>query len=163
MCWLCDHPDTARLDYLERIRETIACCGFAIQRVEGPRHAALWSYTVGLTAYEVPELLVTGMSMPRATLLLNDAASHALDADAPRPGERIALRDSPLLEIVEVSEPTVYLWTAVKIFGPEVRALQLVHADDRGHWPWDVGFRGGHGSQAVLGVRVSRQPSGGGA
>jgi uncharacterized protein DUF4262 len=69
----------------------------------------------------------------------------------------VPLRDGPEIEIVEVTEPTVHLAIAVEIFGPEIRALQLVYADDRGHWPWDVGFRGGRGGQPVLGVRVSRQ------
>jgi hypothetical protein len=54
------------------------------------------------------------------------------------------------------------LAVAAEIFGPEIRALQLVHADDRGHWPWEVGFRGGRGGQPVLGVRASRQLSQGG-
>jgi Domain of unknown function (DUF4262) len=37
--------------------------------------------------------------------------------------------------------------------GPHFAALQLVYADDRGHWPWDAGFRGGRGGQPVLGAR----------
>jgi hypothetical protein len=36
-----------------------------------------------------------------------------------------------------------------------------VHADDRGHWPWDVGYRGVRGGQPVLGVRAA--PSAGAA
>jgi hypothetical protein len=28
-----------------------------------------------------------------------------------------------------------------------------VYADDRGHWPWETGFRGGRGGQPVLGAR----------
>jgi hypothetical protein len=47
---------------------------------------------------------------------------------------------------------TARLVTAIDIYGSGIRALQLVHADDRGHWPWDVGYRG---RQAVLGVRAS--------
>jgi Domain of unknown function (DUF4262) len=42
---------------------------------------------------------------------------------------------------------------AVAINEPGFAALQLVYADDRGHWPWDPGFRGGRGGQPVLGVR----------
>jgi hypothetical protein len=162
VCWLCDHPEAMHSDYLENIREMIACYGFAVQRVEAPRRRPLWSYTVGLTAYAKPELVVTGMSMPRSTLLLNDVALHMLNADALRPGEQFPLRHGPLIEIVEVTEPTVYLRTAVEIFGPEIRALQLVHADDRGRWPWQAGFRSNLG-QPVLGVRVARQLAGGGA
>jgi hypothetical protein len=47
----------------------------------------------------------------------------------------------------------VHLPLAAAINGPGFAALQLVYADDRGHWPWDVGFRGGRGGQPVLGAR----------
>ena len=78
-----------------------------------------------------------------------------LHADPPRPGERIPLIGGPLIEIVEVMEPAAHLLNAVEFYGPGIRALQLVHADDRGHWPWEVGFRGVRGGQPVLGVRAA--------
>jgi hypothetical protein len=49
----------------------------------------------------------------------------------------------------------------VDLYGPSVRALQVVHADGRGHWPWDRGYRGVRGGQPVLGIRAPhpiRQP-----
>ena len=58
----------------------------------------------------------------------------------------------PTIEIVELSESTARLVTAVDIYGLGIRALQLVHADDRGHWPWQAGYRG---RQLVLGSRAS--------
>jgi hypothetical protein len=61
----------------------------------------------------------------------------------------------PLIEIVRVTEPTAHLVTAVELYGAEIRALQLVYADDRGLWPWDAGFRGQHGGQPVLGQRAA--------
>jgi hypothetical protein len=75
-------------------------------------------------------------------------------AAAPRPGERIPLRGGPVIEIVEVAEPAAHLVIAIEFYGPGIRALQLVHADDRGHWPWEVGYRGVRGGQPVLGVRA---------
>jgi len=161
MCWLCDHPDATHFDYLEHVRDLIACCGFMVQGVEGDRHHSPWAYTVGLTAHGKPELVVTGLSLARSARLLNDVAPHVLHADAPRPGEVVPLRGGPVIEIVEVAEPTAHLYVAVDIFGTKIRALQLVHADDHGHWPWEVGFRGGRGGQPVLGVRASEQPSAG--
>jgi hypothetical protein len=116
-----------------------------------------------LAAKGKPELLVTGLSYARSGQLLSDVASHVLHAEVPQPGDVVPLSDGLVIEIVEVTEPTVHLAIAVEIFGSEIRALQLVHADDRGHWPWEVGFRGGRGGQPVLGVRGSRQLSGGGA
>jgi hypothetical protein len=154
MCWQCDHPGSTRLDYLEHLREFIDCHGWAVQGVQRDRIHPPWAYTVGLTLSGKPELVVTGMPLVRAAELLNDVASHVLHADAPQPGERIPLVDGPLIEIVAVAEPAVHLVTAVEFYGPGIRALQLVRADDRGHWPWEAGFRGVRGGQPVLGVRV---------
>lgn len=155
MCWQCDHPNATRREYLEHVCEVIADYGWAVQGVQRDRIRPPQAYTVGLTAHGKPELLVTGMRLERATELLDDVASHVLHAEPPRPGERVQLRGGPLIEIVEVTHPAVRLPTAAEIYGPEVRALQLVHADDRGHWPWQAGFRGTHGGQPVLGSRVS--------
>ena len=41
-----------------------------------------------------------------------------------------------------------------EVFVRALRALQVVHADDRGHWPWDLGYRGVRGGQPVLGIRT---------
>ena len=73
--------------------------------------------------------------------------------------EQVPLIGGPVIEFVGVAEPTVHLVIAVEMYWPEIRALQLVHADDRGHWPWEKGFRGIRGDQPVLGVRVSPSAS----
>ncbi len=152
MCWQCDHPGSTRLDYLNHMRDLIACYGWAVQGVERDRIHPPWAYTLGLTSVRRPELVVTGMPIARAMGLLNDVASHVLHAAAPRPGERIPLDGGPLIEFVEVSEPAARLVTTVELYGTGIRALQIVHADDRGHWPWEVGYRG---VQPVLGLRAS--------
>jgi Domain of unknown function (DUF4262) len=155
MCWFCDHPDGTRLDYLDFLRDKITRFGWAVQSVERDRIHPPWAYTVGLTSYGHPELVVTGLPVRRAAALLNDVAEHVMHAAAPAPGEQIALRGGPLIEIVDVAEPTAHLVMAVELYGSRLRALQLVHADDRGHWPWDVGYRGVRGGQPVLGARSS--------
>jgi len=70
-------------------------------------------------------------------------------------GEEVLVEGGPLMEVVRVTEPTAHLVTAVELYGPKIRALQLVYADDRGHCPWDAGFRGHHGGQPVFGVRAA--------
>jgi len=154
MCWLCDHPRSTRADYLNHLRDIIDVHGWAVQGVQRSRTRPPWAYTVGLTLHGRPELVVTGMPVTRAARLLNDVAAHIMHATAPRPGERVPLRDGPLIEIVRIPEPAAYLMVAVEFYGPAVRALQVVHADDRGHWPWDVGYRGVQGGQPVLGPRT---------
>ena len=151
MCWVCDHPGATRADYLDHVRRVIARYGWAVQDVERDRVHPPWAYTVGLTTFGQPELAATGLSRRRAADLLNGVAEHLLHAAAPRPGEQVKLVDGPLIQIVEVADPTAHLTIAVELFGPHIRALQVVHADDRGHWPWELGYRGAQGGQPVLG------------
>lgn len=154
MCWMCDHPGSTRQDYLDHMRALAARHGWAVVGVERDRIHPPWAYTVGLTAYGKPELVVTGMALTKATCLLNDVAAHLIHASAPAPGEQIPLRGGPLIEIVEIAVPSAHLNIAIELCGPQVRALQVVHADDRGHWPWEVGYRGVRGGQPVLGRRA---------
>ncbi len=153
MCWMCDHPTATREDYLGQIGRLIATTGWAVQFVERDRLRPPYAYTIGLTAHHKPELVVTGMPAKRSAELLNDVASHLLHAAEPKQGEQIQLIDGPLIEIVEVEVPEAHL-LLVGEFYDDYRALQLVHADDRGHWPWDVGYRGLKGGQPVLGPRA---------
>jgi hypothetical protein len=154
MCWACDHPGATRSDYLNHLLDLVARYGWAVQGVERSGSRPPWAYTVGLTPAGRPELVVTGLPLGRATRLLNAVAAHALHAAMPMPGEQIALDGGPVIEIVEITEPSAHLETAIELYAPGVRALQVVHADDRGHWPWDVGYRGIRGGQPVLGKRA---------
>jgi hypothetical protein len=154
MCWMCDHPGSTRADYLDHMRGVIACCGWAVQGVEREGFHPPWAYTVGLTLAGRPELVVTGMSMRRAARLLNEQAEHMLHAGLPAPGEPVELIGGPVIQVVEVAEPTAHLSIAVEMFGPGIRALQVVHADDRRCWPWEPGYRGVRGGQPVLGPRA---------
>lgn len=152
MCWMCDNPDATIEDYDELVRDTIARHGWFIQSVGRDRWRPGFSYTVGLTGLGLPELLMTGRPMRVAQSLLDGVTEHLVHHDGGelRPGDHVPLRDHPDIEVVGVAEPTVHLITACRIYGSGVEGLQLVYADDRGTWPWDVGFRG---RQPVLGPR----------
>jgi uncharacterized protein DUF4262 len=152
MCWMCDHPGSSRADYLNYMRNVMDRCGWAVQGIERDGPHPPWAYTVGLTRLGRPELVVTGMSLHRATHLLNDMAAHSLHADNPKLGEQIELTGGPVIQMIGVAEPTAHLRIATEMFGPRIRALQVVHADDRGHWPWERGYRGVRGGQPVLGL-----------
>ncbi|MFB9908517.1 DUF4262 domain-containing protein [Allokutzneria oryzae] len=145
MCWDCDNPDG---DYLAHLRGIIDSHGWAVQGVEGDGVHPPWAYTVGLTPRGKPELVVTGMPFQGAAGLLNVIAPETVQA-----GERIELGEALLIEVVELAVPSAHLHVAVGLYGPEVRALQLVHADLHGRWPWERGYRGVRGGQPVLGVR----------
>jgi hypothetical protein len=157
MCWEGDHPGSSRSDYLGHLRTMVAGHGWAVQGIERDKIHPPWAYTVGLTPHGRPEIAVTGLPLMRAARLLNEVAAHVMHAGALRPGEHIALVGGPQIEVVEVAEPTAHLEIAVELYGSRLRALQVVHADDRGHWPWDLGYRGVRGVQPVLGRRAARQ------
>lgn len=156
MCWMCDHPNATRQDYLDHIMSLVASHCWAVQGVERDRYRPPYAYTVGLTAHDKPELVITGMSVTRAAELLNDVAAHLLHAPALAPGERTRLTDGPLVEFIEVDVPSAHLVVAGELYGPGLRALQMVHADDRDRWPWESSYRGIKGGQPVLGVRRGR-------
>jgi hypothetical protein len=51
-----------------------------------------------------------------------------MHAEAPQPGDQIEWSASQFMEIVEVAEPTAHLVMGVEMFGTDLRALQVVHA-----------------------------------
>ena len=60
----------------------------------------------------------------------------------------------PIVLCMSGALPRPGSYLAIELCGPRVRALQLVHADDRGQWPWDRWYRGVRGGQPVLGPRA---------
>jgi hypothetical protein len=156
MCWQCDHPNATRTDYLAHVRNTIVAHGWAVQAVQRDGVHPPWAYTTGLTNAGLPELVVTGLTQVRACRLLNDVSYHLLfHGGGLTAGDRFELDGGPRIEVVEVCEPAAHMIVAAELYGEGVRALQLVYADYRGHWPWESGYRGGGGGQPVLGVRAS--------
>lgn len=151
MCVICDGLTVEQA--MDQMVETIDTYGWAVQHVERDRYRPPWAYTVGLTRFDRPELVATGLVPHRAGPLLNGLAAHSLHDEYPSPGEQVRLVEGPLVEFVPVSQPLVHLLMATEIYGPIVCGLQVVWADDRDHWPWDRGFRAGRGGQPVLGPR----------
>jgi len=153
MCWLCDHPGATHRDYHEQLRRLIDEFGWAVQGVERQGRHPPWAYTVGLTRYRRPELVITGMGLARAVGVLNGVAAHLVHGAAPEPGMQATLADGPLIEVVRVAVPWAHLKLAVEFYGNRIGGLQLVHADKRGRWPWDSQYQGVQGGQPILGTR----------
>ena len=154
MCWLCDHPDKTRDDYLDLLRDIIRRRGWAVQAVED--HRTPFSYTIGLHLRGLPEMLMTGLSPRRSAQLLNDAADHVLAQGMPPPGTRFTLFERQPVEVVEVDHPEAHMGLAYDISrGGPIAARQLVWSDTFGRWPWARGFDRGMRRQPVLGVRAS--------
>lgn len=151
MCWMCDHPGATLDDYLDVLRDSIRRHGWAVQYIESKRRP--FAYTIGLHEHGLAELMITGVEPARAVDVLNAAARYCTTTVQPQPGERLSLPDC-VLEFVHVIRPEEYVKHAFDIYGPEVRALQIVWIDDRGHSPWCPDFDHGRGSQPVLGPRA---------
>lgn len=156
MCWKCDHPDSTVEEWLDAIRELVDKHGWAVQYVESERSP--FAYTVGLHEHGLPELLVTGLPPQRTAYLLNNVAAYLMKGGRPIPGELMATPDGPPLEFVQVQQPDAHLYVAVTLYGPDVKALQLVWADEHGHRPWCARFSNGGVRQPVLGVQAERPP-----
>ncbi|SER23627.1 protein of unknown function [Lentzea xinjiangensis] len=157
MCSDCDHPASRVEEHLATLRRCIDARGWAVQAVERDRAHPPWAYTVGLTPRGLPELVVTGMAVLAAGRLLDDTAEHLVHTCVPSAGQRFSLPGGPLLEVVRVARPWAHLLVSARLYGEGIDALQLVHADEGGRWPWDRDYAGVPGGQPVLGVRAGRR------
>ncbi|HKV19259.1 MAG TPA: DUF4262 domain-containing protein [Mycobacterium sp.] len=154
MCWLCDHPEATPADFSRLLRKRILKNRWAVMYVEDERRP--FAYTIGLHNRGFAEYLVTGVPPERAMLLLNTVADYTIEEVQPKPGDTMTIADEVELEFTEVAQPDAHLCWAANLYGPDVRALQLVWRDERGHSPWCPDFDGGRGTQPVLGVRGPR-------
>jgi hypothetical protein len=152
MCWKCDHPDSTMQEWLEVIRQTVQKHGWAVQFVESEKTP--FAYTVGLHELGLPELLVTGLPPHSAVRMLNSIAAYLVEGGRPVPGEWISIGGKSMVLVVQVQHPEAHLNMAIAFYGEEVRALQLVWADEQGHRPWCSEFSNGRVRQPVFGVRV---------
>lgn len=156
MCWQCDNPDATIDDYLDHLREIIRVHGWAIQFIEDDKRP--FAYTVGLHERGLPELLITGLPPQVVDPVLNSLAHRIVDEGTElEPAMHIDYEDRFLIEVVEVEHPDVHLLDAVNLYGPRIRALQLVWADEHGRLPWDPWWSHGRRRQPVFGLRTMRE------
>jgi hypothetical protein len=155
MCSICEDPnrdiDQDAEDDLEGLCEVVRGHGWVVKCVENDKNP--YAYTIGLHQFGLPELLATGVTTERALALMDNFAPEALQKGAPAPGDRIIWADTAF-EAVEVEHPDVHMGLGTKVFGPELRAVQLVWTDMCGRWPWDPRFDYDGMKQPVLGRRA---------
>nr|WP_156686303.1 DUF4262 domain-containing protein [Mycobacterium sp. Marseille-P9652] len=153
MCWQCDNPGGTTEEYLDELRATILDHGWAVQYVESENRP--FAYTVGLHGRGLPELLMTGLPPDTSCRVLNSIAHMIVDDGTHlAPAMHIDYENRFLIEVTEVEHPDVHLKLAATLFGPRIRALQLVWADDKGRFPWEAGWGHGRRRQPVLGARA---------
>ena len=153
MCWTVITPAPPERDYTEHMRQLIGTFGWAVQGVERDGIHPPWAYTVGLTVHRQPELVITGMSLTRATRVLNGVAAHVLHADAARAGHPGGAARRPARRGDQGGHA---------LGAPERsrRVLRRAHAPcswctptSAGTGPGTTGYQGVRGGQPVLGPR----------
>lgn len=127
--------------YNARLREIIDTHGWAVQGVlpEADQPGVPFGYTVGLTAKDLPELVIYGLPPRTASAILNTAARRMTESGPFSPGDRISPpSDGPDVAVIDVVDTDV-LTMIEHFYGPS-RALQLVWPDEQGRFPWQNGY-----------------------
>jgi hypothetical protein len=122
--------------------DMIARYGWAVQGVFGSDTSPTFSYTVGLAAKGLPEIVVFGLPAQVAHQFLNDLGRRftstgvpPLDTDLTDIAEDYPARLVP----VPRAEADKYMF-ATKHRYPAYTAVQLVWVDTNSLFPWESGF-----------------------
>jgi hypothetical protein len=138
--------DDAMAEHLRRLREIINQHGWALQEVAPVHEQDLpFTYTAGLAAAGLPELIIVGLPSTVAAGYLNHFAKLALTTELTA-GERHTIqlgRTAFTWQIggVSAASSAEYLRVAHVVHGESVRALQLVWPDANGLLPGDAGYQ----------------------
>ena len=137
-------------DPVTHVEEVLSRERFVVVTVPGSRCSPELAYTVGLTQHLLPELVVSAVRPDDARTLLQLWGDYLLDESQVLAGEHLTCGPWHL-EAVPVQTPRDVLLLADRLYGDDVRALQLAWADSAGRWPWEPGHRARRAGQAVFG------------
>lgn len=120
-----------------------------------------FSYTVGRSMKDRPELLITGpLPIGMQGVILNDLAAYD-DEHLLRPGTDLApntiLRGMPV-RIVAADPVAAEMNQALHLFGDDITALQMLWPDKHGRLPGDPGFEIPEGVQPTFEPRGDDKP-----
>jgi len=145
-------------DVLRRQEQIIDTIGWAVTHVlptdDDPDTTTPFAYTVGLTAYDRPELLTAGLPPEVVHCLLNDLARRVYDtAERFTHGQRVSDLIADHDAIIIDGPPTHDLLPGMAIarYGRhQIRLQQLVWPDQQGRFPWDSGYNFGPHAQPLI-------------
>lgn len=124
------------------IDDMIATYGWMIQYVSGSDTQPSFTYTVGLTAKGLPELVVFSMQAKMARFTLNQMARRLVSGEAVPIDVRLAdTFDGGDAQLVHADRDLAdkYMHQARYRY-PDYHALQLVWTDPGMHFPWEEGY-----------------------
>lgn len=111
-------------------------------------------HTIGLTRSELPELIITGvLDHSLAMDVISDVVAHAKHQDGLSNGEQPGDAVRIPVRIVDVTTPFVLqqrVAQASSRFGSSVRVMQILWADDNGHFPDDAAYSQADNPQQAL-------------
>jgi hypothetical protein len=141
---------------LFEMRQIMAKYRFAIQNCRSHVWGCSYSYTVGLTAQELPELFIAGLPAAASSHVLAEVAGQSLkqpfhSGDTwPVPEDYRAHPDA-LLRLCAVEEvPEASLVLAQSMYKSKFRILQLVWPDPECRYPETEGWSDGESRQPLL-------------
>lgn len=139
------------MDPLDDLRAKIDTYGWAVRNVSDSDPAKCLSYTVGLTAHDHPEVVMTGLPPAAGTAFLDIVGEIVVrEGGCFTAGQAtVELADGPAMPVLAVTDKT-HLTAVDAIYG-DVPALQIVWTDSGGRLPWDPGYASPPGSQRLLG------------
>jgi hypothetical protein len=135
-------------DFFDEQSEIIEKFGWAVVHVvpteDDPPDTVPFAYTVGLTGYGFPELVIAGLPPETGHVLLNEMAGRVCDEGLGlRHGHHIrGLLDGQEVRVVagEISE-VLFPGAALMRYGDgRVRLLQLAWPDAGDRFPWQSGY-----------------------
>ena len=141
---------------VRRQNELIDRYGWAVTVVfpTEDRPGAPFAYTIGLTAYHHPELIIAGLDARLSQQLLNDLATRFFQqAQRFTAGQRISDLLAGYDAIIVEGPPTddLYPGHAIARYGKDrVRLQQVVWPDQHGRFPWEPGYAINRQAQPVL-------------
>lgn len=129
------------LAYLDQVRAIIAEHGWMVQGVGADDSQPQFAYTSGLTARDLPELLVVGLPIPLMQQMLNRAAALHCGGAPFGPGAVVDVGFNVPVRVVAPYRSPGPLGIAHEIYeGRDITVLQIEWPDVLGLWQDDPDF-----------------------
>lgn len=127
--------------------------GWAVRHVGAgaAKGEAAFTYTVGLTAMQHPEVVVTGLPSDVAKAFLNNIGQDVREGKRFSAGLVTDGLTTPSAPVVFIRADDVRGLTAVAQVYGRVEALQMVWPDSTGRLPWVQGYKNPPEAQPLLG------------
>lgn len=117
-------------------RDTIRRFGWALQAVTGDDESPPFVYTVGLSGFEHPELILFATTQATAATVLNDLGELVRAGRVLGAGDQVRLRSGDV-HLLTFPESEDWLYAANSLYGAPVPALLVVPADELEVTPGD--------------------------